>query len=566
MTQIDWIVLLATLAIIVAYGVWRTRGTQNIEDFLLGNKSMGWWTVGISVMATQASAITFLSTPGQGFDAGMGFIQFYFGLPIAMIIISIVFIPLYYKLKVYTAYEYLESRFDLKLRILTAGLFLIQRGLAAGLTIYAPAIILSHIMGISLTMTILLIGGLVIIYTVSGGTKAVSQTHKQQMFVIFLGMFIAFGMLIAYITDFISFGNAVQVAGKLDKLEVIDPSFDLSNRYNIWSGILGGLFLQLSYFGTDQSQVQRYLSGQSIKQSRLGLLLNGLVKIPMQFFILFTGVMVFMFYQFHQPPVYFNQASLQKVETSEYADQLEEVKDKHTANFKAKKAEIKALSEALENDASKEVIQERTKAVKSHLSKNEEFEQAVANLIQKADPDAKVENDDYIFLSYVVNYLPVGIVGLLLAVIFSAAMSSTAAELNALASTTTVDLYKRNIGGQKSERHYLQASRLFTMLFGLFAIAFAMLASLFENLIEAINILGSLFYGTILGIFLTAFFIKKVKANAVFIAALAAETTVLLFYYFSDVEYLWFNLIGCLIVVILSLALSQFIKDDSKQS
>ncbi|PSR05198.1 MAG: sodium:solute symporter, partial [Bacteroidetes bacterium SW_10_40_5] len=431
---------------------------------------------------------------------------------------------------------------------------------------YAPAIILSHIMGISLTMTILLIGGLVIIYTVSGGTKAVSQTHKQQMFVIFLGMFIAFGMLIAYITDFISFGNAVQVAGKLDKLEVIDPSFDLSNRYNIWSGILGGLFLQLSYFGTDQSQVQRYLSGQSIKQSRLGLLLNGLVKIPMQFFILFTGVMVFMFYQFHQPPVYFNQASLQKVETSEYADQLEEVKDKHTANFKAKKAEIKALSQALENDASKEVIQERTKAVKSHLSKNEEYEEAVANLIQKADPDAKVENDDYVFLSYVVNYLPVGIVGLLLAVIFSAAMSSTAAELNALASTTTVDLYKRNIGGQKSERHYLQASRLFTMLFGFFAIAFAMLASLFENLIEAINILGSLFYGTILGIFLTAFFIKKVKANAVFIAALAAEATVLLFYYFSDVEYLWFNLIGGLLVVILSLSLSQFMKDDPKQS
>lgn len=560
MTVIDWIVLFATLLLIVGYGIWKTRGTQNIEGFLLGNKSMNWWTIGLSVMATQASAITFLSTPGQGFEDGMGFVQFYFGLPIAMIIISVVFIPLYYKLKVYTAYEYLENRFDLKLRILTASLFLIQRGLAAGLTIYAPAIILSHILNIGLTFTILIIGGLVILYTVSGGTKAVSQTHKQQMFVIFLGMFIAFGILLSYLGEALSFNNTLQVAGKLGKLEVVDLSFDVNNRYNIWAGILGGLFLQLSYFGTDQSQVQRYLSGQNIQQSRMGLMFNGLLKIPMQFFILLVGVLVFMFYQFHQPPVYFNKASLEKVEQSEYKDDLREVKSEHEANFKQKKAKIRDLAESLKNDADPGVIKQKKQAVKEHLAKNEEIEEEVSNLIRKADPEAKTENMDYVFLNWVVNYLPVGIVGLLLAVIFSAAMSSTAAELNALASTTTVDIYRRNFGGNKSDNHFLNASRLFTILFGVLAITFALVASLFENLIEAINILGSLFYGTILGIFLAAFFLKKLKANAVFMAALVAEAFVLSLYTYTEMGYLWFNFVGCATVLITGYVI-QVIKD-----
>lgn len=562
MTTLDWIVLFATLSFIVGYGIWKTRGTQNIEGFLLGNKSMNWWTIGLSVMATQASAITFLSTPGQGFEDGMGFVQFYFGLPLAMIIISVVFIPLYYKLKVYTAYEYLENRFDLKLRMLTSSLFLIQRGLAAGLTIYAPAIILSHILDIGLTTTILIIGGLVILYTVSGGTKAVSQTHKQQMFVIFFGMFIAFGILISYLGEYMSFGNTLQVAGKLDKLEVVDLSFDVNSRYNIWAGILGGLFLQLSYFGTDQSQVQRYLSGQNIQQSRMGLMFNGLLKIPMQFFILLVGVLVFMFYQVNQPPVYFNQASLEKVKESEYNDELSQIKSQHQKNFSEKKQKILDLATALQNGDDQSVIRKKENAVKEQLSKNEALEEEVASLIRKADPGAKTENMDYVFLNFIVNNLPKGIVGLLLAVIFSAAMSSTAAELNALASTTTVDIYRRNFGSQKGEQHFLNASRFFTLLFGGFAILFAMVASLFENLIEAINILGSLFYGTILGIFLTAFFIKKIKANAAFAAALMAEAIVLSLYQFTGIGYLWFNFIGCAAVVIISYIIQE-INDQS---
>ena len=554
MTVIDWIVLLGTLTAIVAFGIWRTRGSRNIQGFLLGNKSQRWWTIGLSVMATQASAITFLSTPGQGFESGMGFVQFYFGLPIAMIIISVFFIPLYYKLKVYTAYEYLERRFDKKLRLLTALLFLVQRGLAAGLTIYAPAIILSHILSVSLTATILLIGGLVILYTVSGGTNAVSQTHKTQMFVIFLGMFIAFGLVITYLSEYLSFQQTLTVAGKLGKLEVVDLSFDTSSRYNIWAGILGGLFLQLSYFGTDQSQVQRYLSGQSIKESRLGLMFNGILKIPMQFFILLIGVLVFMFYQFYQPPVYFNQASLQLLENSEYKDELKAVKNTHAENFQAKKAKVQALVAALEEgNVSSSELNERVSAIKQHLAKRQQLDKEVAGLIEKAAPDAKTENSDYVFLNFVVNYLPTGIVGLLLAVIFSAAMSSTAAELNALASTTTVDLYKRNRKAEQTDKHLLQASRIFTVLFGGLAITFALTASLFENLIEAINILGSLFYGTILGIFLVAFFIRNVGANATFIAALLAESLVLALYYTSDIGYLWFNFIGCTAVTVLSL-------------
>ena len=554
MTSIDWLVLLTTLLLIVAYGIWQTRGSRNIHGFLLGNKSQRWWTIGLSVMATQASAITFLSTPGQGFESGMGFVQFYFGLPLAMIIIAVVFIPLYYKLQVYTAYEFLERRFDKKLRLLTALLFLVQRGLAAGLTIYAPAIILSHILNISLSVTILLIGGLVIIYTVSGGTNAVSQTHKTQMFVIFSGMFIAFGMLINDLSDFLSFQQTLAVAGKLDKLEVVDLSFDTSTRYNIWAGILGGLFLQLSYFGTDQSQVQRYLSGQSIKESRLGLMFNGILKIPMQFFILLIGVLVFMFYQFYQPPVYFNQASLELVENSEYQDELKAVKSAHEANFQAKKQKVQALAQALRaEDLSKEQLEAHIAAVKSHLEKGDELDKQVVQLINKAEPDAKTENSDYVFINFVVNHLPTGIVGLLLAVIFSAAMSSTAAELNALASTTTVDLYKRNRKGEPSDRHLLSASRLFTMLFGVLAIAFALSASLFENLIEAINILGSLFYGTILGIFLVAFFLKKVRANATFTAAIGAEALVLTLYATTGIGYLWFNFIGTMAVILLSL-------------
>ena len=542
LSWIDWTVMLGTLFTIVAYGVWKTRGTKNIEGYLLGGKESNWWTIGLSVMATQASAITFLSTPGQAYMEGMGFVQFYFGLPLAMIVISTVFIPLYYKLKVYTAYEFLESRFDNKTRLLTASLFLLQRGLAAGITIYAPAIILSQILSIELNYTIFFIGGLVIIYTVSGGTKAVSQTHKQQMGVIFLGMFIAAGFLISYLTDTMSFSEGIKIAGVMDKMEVIDWNFDPGSRYNIWSGILGGFFLQLSYFGTDQSQVQRYLSGSSIRESRLGLMFNGLLKIPMQFFILFVGILLFLFYQFVMPPLHFNAENVENVKQSEYALQYEALEEKQQIVFDAKKDLIIQYNENPEN------IELKT-AIQSYHKEEQALMKDSKALILKANPDATTEDDDYIFITFVTNFLPIGLIGLLLAVIFSAAMSSTSAELNALASTTTIDIYKRNIKQDGDEKHYLVRSKLFTFMFGILAICFAVMADLFDNLIEAVNILGSLFYGTILGVFLVAFFFKKVKGNAVFIAALISQAIIIALYTSNryeliDLAYLWYNLIA----------------------
>lgn len=556
LSWIDWSIMLGTLFFIVAYGVWKTRGSKNIEGYLLGGKESNWWTIGLSVMATQASAITFLSTPGQAYMEGMGFVQFYFGLPLAMIIISTVFIPLYYKLKVYTAYEFLENRFDNKTRLLTASLFLLQRGLAAGITIYAPAIILSQIIGWSLNFTILFIGALVIIYTVSGGTKAVSQTHKQQMAVIFLGMFIACGFLISYIGDFVDLGSGLELAGIMDKMEVIDWEFNPGSKYNIWSGIIGGLFLQLSYFGTDQSQVQRYLSGKSIRESRLGLMFNGLLKIPMQFFILFVGILLFVFYQFIMPPLHFNQANVDLVKQSEYASEYDQLQSEQTEIFQQKKAIMLDFSKNEENKELGPEIQNLHEQERKLMSQSKA-------LISQVNPDAETEDDDYIFITFVINYLPVGIIGLLLAVIFSAAMSSTSAELNALASTATVDVYKRNLKKSGSEKHYLLSSKLFTLFFGLFAIAFAAMASLFENLIEAVNILGSLFYGTILGIFLVAFFIKWVKANAVFIAALFAQSIIILLYSLNRMEiielaYLWYNLIAPALVIGLAIIIQSF--------
>ena len=559
---IDWTVMLGTLFTIVAYGVWKTRGAKNIEGYLLGGKESNWWTIGLSVMATQASAITFLSTPGQAYMEGMGFVQFYFGLPLAMIVISTVFIPLYYKLKVYTAYEFLESRFDNKTRMLTASLFLLQRGLAAGITIYAPAIILSQILSIELNYTIFFIGGLVIIYTVSGGTKAVSQTHKQQMAVIFLGMFIAAGFLISFLTDNISFSEGIEVAGIMDKMEVIDWEFNPGSRYNIWSGILGGFFLQLSYFGTDQSQVQRYLSGSSVKESRLGLMFNGLLKIPMQFFILFVGILLFLFYQFVMPPLHFNAENVENVKQSEYAMQYEELEAKQQIVFDEKKDLIFQYQKDPENAELKTAIQ-------GYHAEEQALMKDSKELILKADPDAPIEDDDYIFITFVTNFLPIGLVGLLLAVIFSAAMSSTSAELNALASTTTVDIYKRNIKQDGDEKHYLIRSKLFTFMFGVLAIIFAVLADLFDNLIEAVNILGSLFYGTILGVFLVAFFFKKVKGNAVFIAALISQVIIIVLFTLNkrgdiDIAYLWYNLIAPGLVIGFALIFEQIVSNGTK--
>lgn len=555
MSIIDWIVLSGTLAFIVIYGIWKTRGSKDIEGYLLGDKSMKWWTICLSIMATQASAITFLSTPGQAFEDGMRFIQFYFGLPIAMVIISITAVPIYAKLKVYTAYEYLESRFDLKTRSLAAFLFLVQRGLAAGITIYAPSIILSAIMGWNLTFTNIVIGGLVILYTVSGGTKAVSVTQKHQMAIMMGGMIIAGLVVIQLLPEDMSFGESVEVAGKMGKMNLVDFSFDINDRYNFWSGITGGLFLALSYFGTDQSQVARYLTGKSVTESRLGLLFNGLLKIPMQFIILFIGVMVFVFYQFHQPPVFFNQTELKKVYNSPYEGELKKLEQRHEAIFTEKEKEVKKLTLAIreENEENIKLSQDKISTLQKD---SKSIKKEVTSLIKKADPEKadqeeKIKDTDYVFITFVMNHLPEGLIGLLLAVIFCAAMSSTSSELNALASTTAVDIYKRSVNPGASEYHYLNASKFFTVLWGIIAISFALAASLFENLIQLVNLLGSLFYGTILGIFLAAFYVKYIKSNAVFIAAVLAEAIVLTCYWTTDIAFLWYNVIGCGLVIVI---------------
>lgn len=561
MEILDWIVMLGTLLSIVAYGVWYTRKVDNVQSYLLGDRDLPWWTIGLSVMATQASAITFLSTPGQAYEDGMRFAQFYFGLPVAMVILCIFVLPIYYRLKVYTAYEYLEGRFDLRTRTLTAILFLIQRGLAAGLTIYAPAIILSTILGWSLRWTVIFIGTLVIFYTMLGGTKAVSVTQKQQMIVILSGMFIAAVILIFQLPPDVDFGDAVGVAGKMGKLNVVDFEFDLSNRYNFWSGMLGGVFLFLSYFGTDQSQVQRYLSGKSLNESRLGLLFNGILKVPMQFLVLFVGILVFVFFQFQQPPIHFNSANLDKLENTEYADDLANLQAQHNTLFLTQQEEVRALMSAIDenNEAAITSIQERLAALRAT---DNELRSATKDLILQADPASKIKDTDYVFITFVTEYLPVGLVGLLLAVIFSAAMSSTASELNALATTTVVDLYRRSFAKDKTDRHYLNASKAFTVVWGGIALIFAATANLFENLIQAVNIIGSLFYGAILGIFLVAFFMKKVGGQAVFIGALIGEAIVLVIFTLNsmgiiNIAYLWLNLIGCTLVMGIAWLLEQ---------
>ncbi len=559
MSIIDWIILIGTLLFIVIYGVWKTRGSKDLKGYLKGNNDAKWWGIGISIMATQASAITFLSTPGQAYTDGMRFIQFYFGLPLAMIILSVTFIPIYYKLKVYTAYQFLEERFDLKTRTLAALLFLVQRGLAAGITIYAPAIILSTLLGWNLTFTNIFIGLLVIVYTVSGGTKAVTQTQKQQMAVMMGGMVLAGIMVIMMLPDHIGFTNALHVAGKMGKLNVVNFDFDLNDRYNFWSGITAALFLFMSYFGTDQSQVQRYLTGKSLTESRLGLIMNGLLKIPMQFIILFIGVMVFVFYQFNQPPVFFNQVAKAQVEQSDYAPELAKLEAEHTSIFEAKKKILSTLAVHAENKDEKAVRRSQKIAIELENKANQ-VRQKVKNLVTQVNPKAETNDKDYIFMRFVMDNLPIGMIGLLFAVMFSAAMSSTASELNALASTTTIDLYQRSVYKNGSDKHYVKSSRWFTLAWGLLAITFATYASLFENLIQAVNLLGSLFYGTILGIFLVAFYFKLIQGHAVFVAAIIAESIVIILHYLNandmaigllKMGYLWYNIVGCMLVIAL---------------
>ena len=559
MQQIDWFILIGTLLFIVLYGTYKSRGSKNVTQYLKGGSDSRWWTIGLSVMATQASAITFLSTPGQAFHSGMGFVQFYFGLPIAMVIICLVFIPIYHRLKVFTAYEYLETRFDLKTRTLTAILFLIQRGLAAGITIFAPAIILSAVLGWNLVMLNIIIGVLVIIYTVSGGTKAVSVTQKQQMAIIFGGMFVAFLLILNYLPLDITFTKALEIAGASGKMEILDFSFDFNNKYTFWSGIIGGTFLALSYFGTDQSQVQRYLSGKSMKEMQMGLIFNGLLKIPMQFFILLVGVMVFVFYQFNSSPLHFNPSAVNDVLNSPYAAQYQDLQDKkNTLEIAIKEQQLNYA--VLDNQGQKQTVLLDIKALQSQ---EDQLRISSKELIKKANPKAETNDKDYVFIHFILNNLPRGLIGLLLAVILSAAMSSTASELNALGSTTTIDIYRRNNQG-RSDKHYLRASKGFTMLWGIIAIGVACVANLFENLIELVNIIGSIFYGNVLGIFLLAFFFTYVKSRAVFIAAIITQGIIVYIWWIDLMPYLWLNVVGATLVIAIAFILQIVSLDKNK--
>ena len=557
MQSIDWFVLISTLITIVVYGSLKTRGAKTAREYIQAGNSAKWWTIGLSVMATQASAITFLSTPGQAFNDGLGFVQFYFGIPIAIIIVCVVFIPIYHKLKVYTAYEFLETRFDLKTRSLTASLFLIQRSLSAGITIFAPAIILSSVLGWDLLTLNIIIGGLVIIYTVTGGTKAVNYTQKYQMGIIIIGLIIVLFTILNLLPENIDFKNAVGIASLNSKMDVLNFSFDLENRYTIWSGLIGGTFLMLSYFGTDQSQVQRYLSGKSLKEMQLGMIFNGIFKIPMQFFILFIGVMVFVFYQFNSSPLNFNPQAEKIVLESKYEESYIKLKDKLEVNFNKRNI---IINDFIEN----EDISAREKI---NLLNNEEkdIRNQAKLIIENAakDRNIKIESNDkdYVFINFILENLPKGLVGLLLAVILSAAMSSTSSEINALATTTSIDIIKRNFNTVNDE-NIVFYTKLFTLFWGICSIGVACVAFLADNLIQLVNIIGSIFYGNVLGIFLIAFFMKKIKSNAVFTAALITQVIILIAWWDTWMPYLWLNVFGCALVILISSFIQIFSRDS----
>jgi solute:Na+ symporter, SSS family len=539
---VDWVVLILTLTAIIGYGIFVTRkNSLEVASFLKGTEPIKWWTIGISVMATQASAITFMSTPGQAFHDGMGFVQMYLGLPIAMVIISITFIPIFHKLNVFTAYEYLESRFDNKTRTLASVLFLIQRGLGTGLTIYAPSIILSTILGWDLSLLNTIIGALVVLYIISGGTVAVSITQNQQMAVMMGGMVVAFFIIYNMLPDDIGFTRILQIANAAGKMEILNFSTDIENKYTFWSGITGGTFLALAYFGTDQSQVQRYISGNNVRESRLGLMFNGLLKVPMQFFILFCGIMVFVFYQFHKAPIFFNQATLEKVEAAGYASEVKSYEAKYDVLFNERKTYIESMPN-LKDAAALEQM-------RSFYDQEKTLRKEVKTTIKKANPSFEDNDKDYVFISFILKYLPKGIVGLLLAVIFCASMSATASGISALASCTTLDIYKRNFAQDKSDDHHLKMSKWFILLWGIIAIASANMSSLYENLIQFVNIVGSIFYGPVLGIFIVGFYLKSIKGTSVFIAGIASQLLVIFVFMNYEIGYLWLIVIGCITVV-----------------
>ena len=553
MNNIDWFVLIFTLLVIVVYGTIKTKGAKTAREYIKAGNDAKWWTIGLSVMATQASAITFLSTPGQAFNDGLGFVQFYFGLPIAVVIVCLIFIPIYHKLKVYTAYEFLEKRFDLKTRSLTAILFLIQRSLSAGITIFAPSIILSTVLGWNLIWTNIIIGLLVIIYTVSGGTKAVNYTQKYQMGIILIGLIIVFVTVINLFPENISFKKAIEIASTNSKMEILNFSFDFENRYTVWSGIIGGTFLMMSYFGTDQSQVQRYLSGKSLREMQLGMIFNGILKIPMQFFILFIGIMVFVFYQFTASPLNFNPQAEKIVSQSSFSENYNSLKIDLKNNFDKKMFFYNEFLNSKNIETKKQII--------NLNEKEDELRKEGKSLIKKAgiEKNIKVETNDkdYIFINFILNNLPNGIIGLLLAVILSAAMSSTSSEINALATTSVVDILKRNFSYINND-NIVYYTKLMTFFWGICAITIASFAYLADNLIQLVNIIGSIFYGNVLGIFMIAFFFKKLKSNSVFLGAIITQLIIICAWFFDWMPFLWLNVFGCFTVIFISNLINRF--------
>ncbi|MGO1243098.1 MAG: sodium:solute symporter [Sphingobacteriaceae bacterium] len=561
MSTIDWIVLFFTLLLIVAYGMYKSRGIKNIDGYIVGDRQLPWYNVGLSVMATQASAITFLSAPGLAYSSGMSFVQFYFGLPIAMIVLCVTFVPIFHRLKVYTAYEFLEKRFNVQTRALTAILFLIQRGISTGITIFAPSIILSSILGLDVTYTTLIIGSVVILYTVWGGTKAVSYTQLLQMGIIFTALLAAGATVVHLLPSDIGFKEALHIAGKSGKTNAIDWSFDLSNEYTVWTGLIGGFFLQLSYFGTDQSQVGRYLTGSSVRDSRMGLLMNGLLKVPMQFCILLIGILVFAYYQFNTAPLFFNQVEVNKIENSAYKEEYAEIMARHEQLSEEKTLVVRQLTGALKSDDQAKIDQSRV-ALQAKNQQDKVLRKQVEELLVKNDPTAELNDNNYIFLSFVTSTFPKGFIGLLIAIIFLASMGATASAINSLSSTTVVDIYKRFVNKRASDQGYLNASRVFTLIWGLITLGVALYASQLGNLLEAVNILGSLFYGTILGVFLVAFYVKQIGGKAVFWAAIMSEILIFALWWSDVMAYLWLNLVGCVCVIVFGLILQQIFRTE----
>jgi len=550
MHPLDWTVLIGTLAFIVIYGVWKSRkaAISDPDDFLAGKRDLPWWTIGLSIMATQASAITFLSTPGQAYADGMQFVQFYLGMPIAMLFLAFFVLPIYYKLRVTTAYEYLEQRFDLRMRSLTAVLFLIQRGMAAGISILAPSIILCAVFGWNLALTNFFMALFVVIYTTSGGSAAVSRTQELQMTVMLGGLILAFFLIVNELPHGMGVSEAWQIAGATGKTQILDWKFDWNDRYNVWSGVLGATFLFLSYFGTDQSQVGRYLSGKTLRESRIGLIFNGFIKIPMQMLVLSVGVMVFVFYQFNQPPLHFNQADRAKLVGTPNAAAYAKLESADAEIFGEKQQALETLQKARQTD-NEALSQTAIGQLQVLETRRTEIRNQSKTLLKSAGVSGDANDKDYVFINFILEHIPVGLVGLMLAMIFCASWSTTASELSALSATLVSDIYRRSLAPGKSDAHYLRASKIATVLWGGFIVAFAIFASLSENLIQAVNMIGSMFYGTILGIFFTAFFLKSVKGRSVFIAAIITEIIVLICFWLNKDAFLWYNPLGCGLVM-----------------